>query len=120
MMQPSPAGVMVADWWSRLPQAFTRVHLDAMVVMPNHLHGIVLLDEDAATKLPEVIWWFKSMTTNAYIRGVRETAWARFNKRFWQRSYYDHIVRNASDLARIQAYIETNPAQWEVDSLRNR
>jgi putative transposase len=59
------------------------------------------------------------MTTNAYIHGVRDHAWPPFDRRLWQRNYYEHIVRDAADLPRIRAYIERNPARWSSRAPHN-
>lgn len=61
--------------------------------------------------------WFKSISTNRYIHGVRDHGWPRFDGHLWQRNYYDHIVRNDADLDRIRQYIENNPATWDADQL---
>ena len=61
--------------------------------------------------------WFKTMTTNAYIRGVKSNNWARFEKRVWQKRYWDHIIRNENDYNRIANYIINNPAKWDEDQL---
>src|SRR4051794_1453817 len=63
-MKHNPAGDMLAEWWQRVPSKFPSVHLDAFVVMPNHLHGVVLLEnrpELPAPALFEAIGWFKTM-----------------------------------------------------------
>ncbi len=65
--------------------------------------------------LPEIVQWFKTMTTNAYIRGVKTDSWMPFTGRLWQRNYYEHIIRNENALQRIQEYILHNPAQWATD-----
>ena len=59
--------------------------------------------------------WFKTMTTNAYIRGVKQQSWPPFRGRLWQRNYYKHIVRNDNDLDRIRRYIAGNPSRWASD-----
>ncbi len=59
--------------------------------------------------------WFKTMTTNEYIRGVKERDWPRFEGKLWQRGYYDHIIRSEQDLESIRSYIINNPAQWAID-----
>jgi putative transposase len=61
--------------------------------------------------------WFKTMTTNEYIRNVKLNGWQRFNKRLWQRNYYEHIIRNTVELNRIGEYICSNPQNWHQDSL---
>jgi len=66
--------------------------------------------------LSRVMDWYKTMTTNAYIRGVKENNWKRFNGQLWQRSFYDHIIRTDRTLDNIREYISTNPAKWELDA----
>ncbi len=72
--------------------------------------------------LSDVIAWFKTMTTNEYIKGVKENGWIRFNKTLWQRSFYDHIIRNDRALDNIREYISTNPDKWisDAENTRNR
>ena len=67
--------------------------------------------------LPTVIQWFKTMTTNMYIRGVKYHNWPPFNKKLWQRNYYEHIIRNEDDLRMIREYIHFNPLGWAEDEL---
>jgi len=55
------------------------------------------------------------MTTNEYIRGVKQNGWSTFPGKLWQRNYYEHIVRNENELNRIREYIMNNPLQWELD-----
>jgi len=59
--------------------------------------------------------WFKTMTTNAYIRGVKTSGWPPFDRRVWQRNYYEHIIRSEAELDRIRAYIANNPLKWALD-----
>ncbi|GAB1420838.1 hypothetical protein MASR2M15_09620 [Anaerolineales bacterium] len=77
-----PAGTMIQHWWQQLPQKYGDVELDHFVVMPNHFHGIVCLNRHqqrhVQTSLPDIMRWFKAMTTNAYIRGVKENQWQAF------------------------------------------
>lgn len=65
--------------------------------------------------LGHVIGAFKSLTTNAYIQGVRENGWPPFDKRVWQRNYYERIIRNERELNAIRQYIDANPANWAMD-----
>lgn len=69
-------------------------------------------DHTGSPLLGEMVRWFKTMTTNEYIRGVKEHNWPRFNRRLWQRNYWDHIIRGHLAYARIAEYIERNPANW--------
>ena len=59
--------------------------------------------------------WFKTMTTNEYIRGVKQLGWKRFDKKLWQRSFNDKIVHTDYSLERIRNYIINNPANWGKD-----
>jgi len=53
--------------------------------------------------------WFKTMTTNEYIRGVKKYNWQRFDKKLWQINYWEHIIRDEPDYLRIKNYIINNP-----------
>ncbi|MBI4317149.1 MAG: hypothetical protein HY675_01555 [Chloroflexi bacterium] len=59
--------------------------------------------------------WFKAMTTNAYIRGVKQEGWSPFPGRLWQRNYYEHVIRKDNEFNRIREYIVNNPANWASD-----
>lgn len=73
--------------------------------------------EHAGSPLHRVVQRFKTMTTNEYIRNVKNNHWAPFNGRFWQRNYYEHIIRDEKSLHRIRDYILNNPLQWASDTL---
>jgi putative transposase len=63
-----------------------------------------------------IMQWFKTMTTNAYIRGVNGEGWPAFNGRLWQRNYYEHIIRNEQEYQSIAQYICSNPLKWQEDT----
>jgi len=67
----------------------------------------------------DIVSWFKTMTTNEYIRGVKNKKWPRFEKRFWQQRYWDRIIRNETELSQIRQYIIDNPRSWVDDKLNN-
>lgn len=69
----------------------------------------------AGPPLHEVVQWFKTMTTNAYFRGVKEQSWPPVNKRLWQRNYYEHIIRDDAELNDCSDYIINNPLNWHTD-----
>jgi putative transposase len=127
VMVLNEAGRMVIDWYFEIESKYPVVYCDDYVVMPNHIHFVLfnvgddlrvvpqfLAGEHTGSPLPTIIQWFKTMTTNAYIRGIKNQGWKPFNGKLWQRGYYDHIVRNEADLDRIREYIFNNPAQWAV------
>jgi putative transposase len=70
---------------------------------------------DPPPTLGQIVGWFKTMTTNEYIRGVKQLGWPPFPGKVWQRNYYEHIIRNRQTLDRIRAYIQTNPKRWSLD-----
>ena len=115
-VQLNNAGIWVATWWERLSERFPGIELDVFVVMPNHLHGVVVIfDDTSRVSLSRLIQWFKTMTTNTYIHGVREHNWESFPGKLWQRSFYDKIIRNDRVLDAIRIYIEFNPLRWALD-----
>lgn len=62
-----------------------------------------------------MIQWFKTMTTNEYIRGVKQSNWKPFIGKVWQRNYYEHIIRNEKELQQKTDYILDNPSRWDED-----
>jgi REP element-mobilizing transposase RayT len=56
--------------------------------------------------------WFKTMTTNEYIRNMKEFKWKPISEKLWQRGFYDHIIRNENELWAIRRYIINNPKNW--------
>lgn len=101
--------------------------------MPNHFHCIIHIEnadvvgvdlcvnpkegEHIGSPLHKIIQWFKTMTTNAYIKGVKANGWQSFDKRLWQRNYYEHIIWNDKSYITICEYIENNPLNWVLDEL---
>ena len=65
--------------------------------------------------ISKIVQWFKTMTTNEYIRRVKQDGWKPFNGRLWQRNYYEHIIRNEIELNQIREYIMNNPLKWLLD-----
>jgi REP element-mobilizing transposase RayT len=126
-MHLNEAGQMVWEEWNSLPTRFARIILDAFMVMPNHIHGIIIITasaepgahtpgrEGAAPSLGQIIGPLKSRTTVEYGRGVRTKGWPRFSRRLWQRNYYEHIIRTEDSLNRIRQYILENPLRWHLD-----
>lgn len=84
------AGKMIEKWYYKLESKFQNVRCCKMVVMPNHFHFIIQikykLDEKQDLSLSEIVQWFKTMTTNEYIRGVKQFGWERFDKKLWQQT----------------------------------
>ena len=131
----TPLGDAVAECWQAVGGHFGGVELGPFVVMPNHVHGIVWIARESggeankglaltnvlsssdggvvgAPTLGQIIGWFKYESTKR-INAVRGTP----GMRFWQRNYYDHIVRTEEGLYRIAEYIEGNPSSWRRDEM---
>jgi len=82
---------------------------------PFALGEPLILGEHIGSPLRAVMQWFKTITTNEYIRGVNNLGWAPFNGKLWQRNYYEHIIRNDGSYQRIANYIRNNPSKWNDD-----
>ena len=123
-MQCNRAGDAVRSVWLELPVRFPAIQLDAFVVMPNHVHGILffrpLAAAGAASSAPTktvadapslglILRAFKSLSAAAANRILRRTG------PVWQRNYYEHIVRSGKDLDAVRLYIAQNPMQWLND-----
>lgn len=141
------AGLTVQECWEEIPAHFPDVELDAFVVMPNHVHGIIVVsagkgsacrDRSMASisttcrgpkvtcrapmaerfgrpvpgSVPTVIRSFKSAATKR-TNQMRRCPGARL----WQRNYWEHIIRNETELSRLREYVLTNPMRWELDRL---
>ena len=102
--------------------------MDEFQIMPNHLHGIIEILEPMAfpmesdfagknIELGNMLGAFKSESTNAYIRGVKEQNWPPFERKLLQRDYWEHIIRDGEDYRRVCRYMANNPANWDGDSL---
>lgn len=134
-MRLNNAGFMLKAWWQKVTNKFPSVQTDEYVVMPNHFHGIINIvgltlrghiipantnnklgqSHRIAPTLGDIVNWFKTMTTNQYINGVKQNDWPSFSGRLWQRNYYEHIIRNEDELNRFRRYIADNPANWQTD-----
>ena len=128
-MRLNDAGLVVQAVWDELPDHYPGVNADTFVVMPNHVHGIVILvgagpracpnsgqpqGVAPTLSLPDVVHRFKTLTTKRYV-SVKICGWSPFHGKLWQRNYYEHIIRDESSLHCIREYIATNPARWVED-----
>ncbi len=125
-------GQMVDFWWRSLSCKFSLCELDEYIIMPDHLHGIIKIKYNVGAdqcvrpkiSIPKIIQWFKTMTTNEFIKANRPmnlgpTRWSaptgkydESNFKLWQRSYHDRVIRNKQELQYVRWYIRTNPI-WE-------
>ena len=112
-MTLNAAGKMVADVINEMPNRYNNSQIVCSVVMPNHVHFII--NNSGQHYIPEILRWFKSVTTDYYIKGVKNQGWQPFNKTFWQRNYYDRVIRDPKEYDRIVEYINNNPSRWTTD-----
>jgi putative transposase len=128
-MRLNGAGKMIQTTWNEIPMHYPGIETDAFVIMPNHIHGIIVIPQRWTTRkgqpqgvaptmsLPDVVHRFKTMTTKRYADGVKITGWKPFPGKLWQRNYWERVVRNESELNVIREYIRTNAVTWETDRL---
>ncbi|MCF7812631.1 transposase [Candidatus Gracilibacteria bacterium] len=120
-------GEKIKNIWENIPQHFENVVLDEFIVMPNHVHGIVIIESEKKDKiytvgnndrcslqrnmelLPKVISQCKSSFTREIRKKYGDFSFA------WQKSFYDHIIRNERSLLKIREYIHYNALKWEKD-----
>ena len=131
--RPNNPDKLIVKWLLELENKFKGVKIDEYIVMPNHIHFIIKRTGDhtgstgdhtgstgahtGSPLLRDIIGWFKTMTTNEYIAGVKDGRFMPFKGRLWQRNYYEHIIRNYDDYINIADYIQNNPLKWEEDKL---
>jgi putative transposase len=119
----NPSGVIVKKCWEDLPRHYHFLELDAFIVMPNHIHGILMITgnsnvgaglKPAPTNtchaLPEIVRALKTFSARR-INEIRSTP----GTPVWQRNYYEHVIRNEIDLEEIREYIQNNPLKWPED-----
>ena len=129
----SHPGRIVEECWGEIPSDFSTVSLDGFVIMPNHLHGIVIIDDQRngtttnispfltgdektmtagpqSKSLSAIVGSFKSVAT----KRIHRLGITKFHS-IWQRNYYEHIIRNEDDYQSKVEYIQSNPLNWEDD-----
>ena len=116
-------GKQAIECFKNIPQHFSSFEVDYFIVMPNHVHGIIIINDTVETrhgvslqpKFGRPTKHSLSVIVNHYKGAVTRFAkkWGMSFK--WQKGYYDHIIRNENDLRRIRTYIKNNPLKWELD-----
>jgi len=127
----SVIGTIVVNCWNSIPHHFSHVSLDSFVVMPNHLHGIIILGEQPppnvraqhAAPLQRRLPRVQQGSVGAIIRSFKSAATKAVNDQrlttgtpVWQRNYHERVIRNDDELNRIRQYIADNPKNWSIDS----
>ena len=104
---------IIRKWIKETESKFQNIKFEKYVIMPDHIHFIVNITErHTGRSLREIMQFFKTMTTNDYIKNVKNGKLKPFDKKLWQKSYYDHIIRNQDDYNEKWEYIENNPKKW--------
>ena len=122
-MKLNEVGRIAAEEWLKSVQIRTEITLDAWVVMPNHVHGIVMIADDRRRlDRPVAPSGPRPRSLGALMAGFKSAVTKRINAlrgtpgvAVWQRNYYEHIIRNEAALNRIRRYIADNPARWAED-----
>ena len=99
----SEAGKIVETAICQIPDYYRNVHLEQYVVMPNHIHVLLLIDGDGEKSISTIIGSMKRWATKQIGRSV------------WQKGFYDHVIRDEQDFLTKWNYIYTNPYRWLED-----
>ncbi len=126
----SPIGKMAKTYWREIPSHFKVVNLDEFIIMPNHIHGILKIEnlrENNTTTKPKINQFQKTIknSISSIIQSYKAalTRWCKKNNQTefkWQRNYYEHVIRNDKELHLIQQYIMDNPIAWKKDKYNSK
>ena len=117
-MRLNDQGKIACKFWLQIPAVYENVGIDAFVIMPDHIHGIIVIENNNVGAiidrphdyglLSRIIKMYKWAVT----RAVHENGDPSFR---WQRSFHDRIIRNERELHQIREYIRNNPQQRDLD-----
>ena len=118
--RPNNPRKMTEKWLLELENKFCDVKICEYVIMPDHIHFLICKTGDhAESPLRDIVGWFKTMTTNEYIANVKNNVFLPFDKKLWQRNYYEHVIRDENDYIEKAQYMLNNPLKWELDIKNN-
>ena len=113
-IQDTPYGQIAREQLLLLEQRYPSLTIDQYVIMPNHIHAILLLEETAGASprptIMDIVCAYKSLTTK-HCKQIQPI------DKLFQSSFYEHVIRGQEDYQEIAAYIVNNPKQWELDAL---
>jgi REP element-mobilizing transposase RayT len=135
-MQLNECGQIVAEEWLHSSTVRQEIDFDQWVIMPNHLHGIVLINPThpvgahnrvgahGRAPLQMGVAYRRPRSLSSFVAGFKSATTKRLNTArnspgtpVWQRNYHEHIIRSEESLQYIQQYIHSNPATWQEDQL---
>ena len=111
----SNTGMIVDKYIKNIEKTNNIINVEKYVIMPNHIHLILFVKNDGSI-------WASTPTSSAVsntVRSLKILTTKEIGYSIWQRSYYDHVIRNEQDYVRIWEYIENNPLQWDIDKFYN-
>lgn len=114
-------GLIVEETWQEISMHFPSIEIDSHIVMPNHFHGIVIINEVGAQHA-EPLRHIKTQPLGVIVRSFKSAVTKSahdlglfIGEKIWQRNYYEHIIRDEDDYQQITDYIASNPINWEYD-----
>ena len=109
---------MISQIFTETMDLYENIHYYKYVIMPNHIHAIIILkhcDSEQRHTICEIVQTFKRRTTIESSNMVKQRILPPFDKKIWQRSFHDHIIRTEKRYHIISNYIDMNPTLWEKD-----
>ena len=118
----SEYGTIAVIYWNEIPKHYKNIKLDVWVIMPNHIHGIIVISASSVgTAHCAVPTNTKLVSLSQIVKSLKDVTIKQIRSKFgdvrfsWQRSFYDHAIRDEQSLHRIREYIKHNPARWDLD-----
>ena len=120
-MKLNKIGAIAKEYWKKIPEHFQYIELDEYIIMPNHIHGIVIINDVGNAYMHSLQSDRTKMTLSKCIQQFKAAFTRYVNKNFslkdfkWQQSFYDRIIRNEKELFYIRKYIKENPLKWSIE-----
>lgn len=129
-------GKIVMNGWKNLPKHYDYVQLDEFIIMPNHIHGIIIINHPEVGAIHESPFQInkpmtpqerRNMGLTKVLGRLKMVSAKQINQMrqmpgipVWQRNYYEHIIRNEASMEKIKEYILNNPKNWDEDELNRK
>lgn len=118
-------GIVAHNHWQKLSERFINITLDVFQIMPNHIHGILIINPPVraglapAPTVGTIVGAYKSLVANQCLDIFKQKKLDVMMGKLWQRDYYEHIIRDERAYLRIAEYIVNNPGNWKGDGFYN-